>query len=300
MAWDTHDQTHTVAAIDPAGRLLGHATFPADRAGYRLLLGWLRRHGDVVRLGVEGTGSYGAGLARFLTAAGVELVEIDRPDRQTRRRLGKSDPIDAEAAARATLAATATGTPKTRTGPVEAIRVLRVARRGAIKARTAALNTLVQTVVSAPEALHHQLTGLRGARLVQAAAALRPSGDLTDPAQATKLALRRLAQRCGTSTPRSPPPTTTSTLIKAAAPSLLAQYGVGVDVAGQLLVTAGDNPDRLRTEAAFAALCGASPVPVSSGRTDRHRLNRGGDRHANSALFTVTMVRMCHHQPTRD
>ena len=150
------------------------------------------------------------GLARFLTAAGVELVEIDRPDRQTRR-LGKSDPIDAEAAARATLAATATGTPKTRTGLVEAIRVLRVARCGAIKARTAALNTLVQTVVSAPEALHHQLTGLRGARLVQAAAALRPSGDLTDPAQATKLAL------------------------------LLAQYGVGVDVAG---ITAGDNPDR--------------------------------------------------------
>jgi transposase len=298
---DTHDRTHTVAAVDAAGQLLGHATFPATPAGYRRLLGWLQRRGEVAKVGVEGTGSYGAGLARSLTAAGVVLVEVDRPNRQARRRRGKTDPVDAEAAARAALAATATGTPKTRTGPVEAIRVLRVARRGALKARTAALNTLVQTVVTAPEPLHTRLAGLRGKKLIEAAAALRPShdpADLADPAQATKLALRRLAHRCrALDTEIAAADTDLRTLIQATAPGLLAQYGVGVDVAGQLLVTAGDNPDRLHTEASFAALCGTSPVPVSSGRTNRHRLNRGGDRHANSALYTVAIVRMSHHHP---
>jgi transposase len=283
------------------GRLVGHAVFPADRGGYRRLLAWLGCHGEVVRVGVEGTGSYGAGLARFLTGAGIELVEVDRPDRQTRRRRGKSDPVDAEAAARAALARTATGIPKTRTGAVEAIRVLRVARRGAIKARTAALNTLVQTVVTAPDPLRQQLVGLRGAKLVHAAAALRPTGDLADPVQATKLALRRLAARCHQlNTEITAADADLHALVRATAPGLLDQFGVGTDVAGQLLVTAGDNPDRIHTDAAFAALCGASPVPVSSGRTDRHRLNRGGDRHANSALYTVTMVRMRHHPTTKD
>jgi transposase len=298
---DTHDQTHTVAAVDATGQLLGHAAFPATTAGYRRLLGWLQRLGVVVKVGVEGTGSYGAGLARFLSAAGVVLVEVDRPNRQTRRRQGKTDPVDAEAAARAALAGTAAGTPKTRTGPVEAIRVLRVARRGAVKARTATLNTLVQTVITAPEPLREHLAGLRGNKLVKATAALRPSRDpaaLADPIQATKLALRRLAQRCRQLDAEiAAADEDLHTLITATAPGLLDQYGVGTEVAGQLLVTAGDNPDRLHTEASFAALCGTSPVAVSSGRTDRHRLNRGGDRHANSALYTVAIVRMSHHHP---
>jgi transposase len=298
---DTHDQTHTVAAVDATGRSLGHATFSATTPGYRRLLGWLQHLGVVVKIGVEGTGSYGAGLARFLSAAGVVLVEIDRPNRQTRRRHGKTDPVDAEAAARAALAGTATGTPKTRTGPVEAIRVLRVTRRGAVKARTATLNTLVQTVVTAPEPLRTQLAGLRGKKLVETAAALRPhrdTADLADPVQATKLALRRLAHRCrNLDAEITAADADLHALIQATAPGLLDQYGVDAEVAGQLLVTAGDNPDRLHTEAAFAALCGTSPVPVSSGRTNRHRLNRGGDRHANSALYTVAIVRMAHHHP---
>ena len=170
-----------------------------------------------------------------------------------------------------------------------------------MKARTAALNTLVQTVVTAPESLHTRLAGLRGAKLVQAAAALGPSSDLGDPAQATKLALRRLAQRCHhLDAEIAAANADLHTLIAATAPGLLDQYGVGVDVDGQLLVTAGDNPDRMHSEASFAALFGTSPVPVSSGRTDRHRLNRGADRHANSALYTVALVRMSHHPATRD
>jgi transposase len=315
---DTHADTHTVAAVDAAGQLLGHATFAATVAGYRRLLAWLRGQagpdGEVAKVGVEGTGSYGAGLARFLTAEGVGVVEVDRPDRRTRRRRGKSDPIDAEAAARAVLAGVAAGTPKTRDGIVEAIRVLRVARRGAVKARTAALNTLAQTVICAPEPLRTKLAGLRGAKLVDACAALRPThnpthnrGDraepakLADPIQATKLALRRLAQRCRhLDTEITDADTDLKTLIQQAAPALLDQFGVGIEVAGQLLVTAGDNPDRLHTDAAFAALCGTSPVPASSGRTDRHRLNRGGDRHANAALYTVVITRLRYHQPTRD
>jgi transposase len=305
---DTHLDTHTVAAVDQLGRLLGHAQFPATIAGYRRLLGWLQDFGVVAAVGVEGTGSYGAGLARFLGSVRVEVVEIDRPNRRTRRRRGKSDPLDAEAAARAVLAKTATETPKARTGPVEAIRVLRVARRGAIKARTAASNTLRQLVVTAPESLRAQLTGLTTDQLIDAASRLRrttqraaSADQLADPTQATRLALRRLAQRCQQLTAEiTAADTDLDTLLNQTAPALLERCGVGPTVAGQLLVTAGDNPHRLHTDASFAALCGAAPIPASSGRTDRHRLNRGGDRAANSALYTIAIVRMRYHQPTRD
>jgi transposase len=298
---DTHADTHTVAACDGLGRLLGHHTFPATPAGYRQLLAWLRAKGDLVAVGVEGTGSYGAGLHRFLTGCGVRVVEVDRPDRRTRRRRGKSDPIDAEAAARAVQAGTATGIPKTRDGVVEAIRCLRVARKGAIKARTAATNALHQVLVTAPGPLRAKLAPLSGKVLIDAAAQLRPGPDLNDPAHATKTTLRRLARRCQyLDTEIAEADRELQDLIRATAPQLLEQVGVGPEVAGQLMVTAGDNPDRLRSDASFAALCGASPIPASSGRTDRHRLNRGGDRQANSALYTVVLVRMRYHQPTRD
>ncbi len=298
---DTHADTHTVAACDALGRLLGHQTFPATPSGYRQVLAWLRGHGELVAVGVEGTGSYGAGLARFLSGAGVRVLEVDRPDRRARRRHGKSDPVDAEAAARAVQAETATGTPKSRTGPVEAIRCLRVARRGAIKARTATINALHQVLISAPDAVRQRLAPLRGKALVAAAAQLRPRPDLRDPEQATKTTLRRLARRClYLDSEIAEADAELVQLLRATAPRLLEQVGVGPEVAAQLLVTAGDNSTRLSNDAAFAALCGVSPVPVSSGRTDRHRLNRGGDRHANSALYTVVLVRMRHHQPTRD
>jgi transposase len=193
---DVHLDTHTAAAIDALGRRLGHATFPATRSGYADLLAWLQQWGVVVAVGVEGTGSYGAGLARYLTEDDVRVVEVDRPDRKARRKNGKSDPVDAEAAARAVQAGTATGIPKTRDGAVESIRVLRVARRSAVKAHTAAINALHHLVTTAPDPLREHLIALEPAALIEATARLRPTDDLTDPLQATKRALRRLARRC--------------------------------------------------------------------------------------------------------
>lgn len=297
---DTHADTHTVAALDGLGRLLGHETFPATCRGFAQLLRWLRRWGDLAAVGVEGTGSYGAGLARYLSGQGVRVVEVDRPDRKARRRNGKSDPADAEAAARAVQSGTAAGIPKARDGAVESIRALRVARRTALKAQVAAHNALLHLAITAPDPLREQLVGLKGKALVTVCAGLRPGADLTDPAQGTKRALRRLARRYQQlAVEIAEADEDLRALITQVAPDLLARHGVGIDVAGQLLVTAGDNPDRLHSDASFAALCGASPVPASSGRTDRHRLNRGGDRAANCALYWVVLVRMAHHEPTR-
>ncbi|HVQ18297.1 MAG TPA: IS110 family transposase [Actinomycetes bacterium] len=296
---DTHADTHTVAALDELGRLLGHATFAATSLGYEQLLGWLTIHGRVVAVGVEGTGSYGAGIARHLNGHGFRIIEVDRPDRRMRRHHGKSDPVDAVAAARAVQAGTATGTPKSRDGVVESIRALRVARHGAIKAHTAAINALRQTIITGPTDLREQLTGLGPKTLVATCARLRP-GDLTQPAQGVKAALRRLARRCQMLAEEiADADRDLSQLIAKTAPDLLAQHGVGPEIAGQLLITAGDNPTRLRSEASFAALCGASPLPASSGKTNRHRLNRGGDRAANSALHRVVIMRMKSHNATR-
>jgi transposase len=298
---DTHGRTHHAAAVDGAGRLLGDAEFAATSAGYAALRGWMAGFGRLVKVGVEGTGTYGAGLARYLAHQGAEVVEVDRPDRKTRHRQGKSDPIDAIAAARAVLAGTATGAPKTRTGPVEAIRALRVARRGAVKARTAALNQLHGLLVSAPEPLRAELTRLTAAELVARCAGFRVEpARLLEPVMATRAALRAIARRVqvleeeiAVADTRLRPATAT------VAPRTAALFGAGPDVAGQLLVTAGDNPERLRSEAALAHLTGTSPLPASSGRTDRHRLNRGGDRAANAAIHRIVLCRMRHHAPTR-
>jgi transposase len=298
---DTHGKTHHAAAIDQTGRVLGDHEFAATAAGYRQLLTWLRGFGRLVRVGVEGTGAYGAGLARHLSAAGITVVEVDRPDRKTRRSKGKSDPIDALAAARAALSGQATGVPKTRTGPVEAIRALRVARRGAVKARTAALNQLHGLLTSAPEQLRQDLCGLTGTRLVQRCADLDTDETrLTDPLQATKAALAAIAARVtALTTEIAHADRRLRPAVARTAPTLSRLFGAGPDVAGQLLATAGDNPDRLRCEAALAHLCGAAPIPASSGRTDRHRLNRGGDRAANNALHTIALSRMRYEPRTR-
>jgi transposase len=298
---DTHGRTHHAAAIDGAGRLLGDAEFAATAGGYAALLAWLGGFGRIVKVGVEGTGTYGAGLARHLAARRMTVVEVDRPDRKTRRRQGKSDPIDAIAAAGGVLAGTATGAPKTRTGPVEAIRALRVARRGAIKARTAALNQLHGLLVSAPETLRTDLAALRSPTLVDRCAGFRIDPDrLLEPTMATRAALRAIARRIqaleeeiALADARLRPATAT------VAPRTAALFGAGPDVAGQLLVTAGDNPERLHSEAALAHLAGISPLPASSGRTDRHRLNRGGDRAANAAIHRIVLCRMRYHQRTR-
>ena len=299
---DTHARTHHAALIDAQlGRHLADREFPATAAGYRELTAWLRAHGQVVAVGVEGTGSYGAGLARHLATAGITVVEVDRPDRKTRRSRGKSDPIDAYAAATAVAAGRATGSPKTRTGAVEAIRVLRIARSSAVKARTQTINQIRALLVTAPAALREHYAGMTRTALIRTLAAVRPGTDLTDPVNAAKTALRHLARRHqNLDREITELDTQILPLVRHANPTLLAIYGLGPETAGQLLATAGANPERLTSEAAFAHLCGVAPKPASSGRTQRHRLNRGGDRQANAALYHVVIVRMRHHQPTRD
>jgi len=291
---DTHGQTHHAAVIDQIGRHLADREFPTTPAGYRALERWLRGHGGpLARVGVEGTGAYGAALTRHLRAAQITVVEVDRPDRKARRAKGKSDPLDAYAAARAALSGMASGTPKLRDGQVEAIRALRVVRRGAVKARTQAMNQLRALLLTGPAELREHLRALSPTTLIATCARLRPTQDLADPEQAVKTALRRLARRHQQLTEEvRDADADLGPLVTAAGPRLLALQGVGIDVAGQLLSSAGDNPDRLHSEAAFAHLCGVAPIPASSGRTHRHRLNRGGDRAANNALHTIALCRL--------
>jgi transposase len=241
---DTHKDTHTAAALDASGRLLGHREFAATAAGYAALLAWLGTLGQLVRVGVEGSGVYGAGLARFLQAAGVELVEVDRPDRKTRRWQGKSDPVDAEAAARAAQAGRASGVPKTRGGKVDALRALRVARRSAVAARADAQRQIKALIVTAPDALRMTLRGLGDRELIAHCAARRPDRAAAgDPTVATMLALRALARRHQQlSVEIDELDALIGPLVTAINPTLIGLSGVGADVAGQLLVTAGDNP----------------------------------------------------------
>jgi len=297
---DTHKDTHVAAARDQLGRRLGTTMASATAAGYAQLLAWARGLGEPVAWGVEGTGSYGAGLARFLANHSQRVLEVNRPDRAARRRHGKSDPVDADAAARTVQAGEATGTPKAQDGTVEMVRSLRVARQSAVKARTQAINAIKALLVTAPTELREQLEGLTTTKLVRAAAALDP-GTLATPTAAAMLALAGLARRCQHLDAEVSQLTgALDQLTATAAPKLRALLGVGPDSAAALLIAAGDNWQRLHSEAAFAALCGSSPVEASSGKTRRHRLNQGGDRQANAALHRIVIVRLRWHQPTRD
>ena len=295
---DTHRDTNMAAALDAVGGQLGVKEFPTTAAGHAALLAWLAGFGPVARVGVEGSGAYGVGVARYLAAQGVVVVEVDRPNRQNRRRRGKSDPVDAVSAARAALSGEASGLAKARNGPAEAIRVLRVARCSARHDRTEALNQLHSLIATAPDELRHQLRHLSGRRLIVAAAALRPAAQV-DVMSATKTALRELARRATYLSDQMDRLTALlHPLVAAAAPALVARHGVGTDTAGALLVAAGDNAGRLNHESAFAHLCGVSPIQASSGTVTRHRLDRGGDRQANHALWRIVLVRMRSHPPT--
>ena len=268
---DTHLDSHVAHANDQLGRRVGTRSVPTTPTGYQDLLAWARGLGQPIAWGVEGTGSYGAALARFLAANGQVVVEVNRPDRQARRRRGKSDPTDAEAAARAVQAGQATVAPKAGTGQVEMIRSLRVARATAIRARTQAINALKALLVTAPAELREQLRDLPTATLVAAAAALVP-GPITSPLAAALLALGTLARRHQALNLEIKALTAElDRLTATAAPKLVALFGIGQDNAGALLVAAGDNPQRLRSEACFAMLCGSSPIQASSGKTVRHR-----------------------------
>jgi transposase len=297
---DTHAEAHVAVALDQLGRRLGTCTLPTTEAGYADFLRWASQLGTVHTIGMEGTGSYGAGLSRWLRARGLTVVEVERPKRQARYGRGKSDPIDAELAARAVQAGTALGQPKAGSGMVEMIRALSVARRSALKARTQAANQLRALLVTAPEPVRHQLRRMGLAQLVRSAAAFRPTTPLPSPLAATKLALKSMAVRHQQlSAEIEALDRHLAILVAEAAPALLTAKGMGTHTAAALLLAAGDNPERLRTEAAFAHLCGVAPIPASSGKTNRHRLNRGGNRAANWALYLLALGRMGWHEPTR-
>ena len=296
---DTHLDTIHVAAISMTGALIGDREFPTTRAGYIAAIRFLTSLGQVQRIGVEGTASYGAGLTRALTAAGIEIVEVSRAVKSTRRLKGKSDPLDAYSAARTALAGDGLAIPKD--DATAGLRALHIARRSAVKHRTAVINQLKAMLVSAPDAVREKYRGLTTLRLIEAIARCRPDA-LSDPwAQSMLIAAKMLAQRVQfLETQAEELETQIDALVTDANPGLRAAYGVGADTAAQLLITAGANPHRLHSEAAFAALCGVAPVPASSGKTTRHRLSRGGDRAANNALHRIALVRLSHHQPTKD
>jgi transposase len=298
---DTHLDFHVTVALDRLGRRLGALTVPTTTKGYETLLCWAEGFGPVSCTGVEGTSSYGAGLARYLRAAEITVVEVERPKRRHLRRNGKSDPVDAERAARAVLAGETAGEPKSADGRVEMIRVLRAARRSAVKARSQAANQLHGLRVTAPETLRHRLGGLSTKELVAVTARFRPSDDPNDVEAATKFALRSVARRhVALSEEIAELDARLDQLVADTAPGLLSLPAVGTDHAATLLVMAGDNPERLRSEASFASLCGVSPVEASSGKVVRHRLNRGGNRDANRALHMICMVRMGMDRRTRE
>ena len=290
---DTHSETHVGVALDGAGRCLGEQVFPNSESGYAEVLRWALGFGAPVAAGVEGTGSYGAGLSRYLRTKGVSVWEVNRTSRQHRRRYGKHDASDAEAAARAVIAGTASGEPKGADGAAESLRALRVARRSAVKARTQAANQLHALLSTAPEKLRESLRGLPTKHLAEKAARFRRDADPVDPAAATKFALRSVARRYrALSEEISELQAHIERVAREAAPELTALDGVGPDTAAALLIAAGDNPERLKSEASFAHLCGAAPVPASSGKIVRHRLNRGGNRDANRALHVVALNRL--------
>ena len=298
---DTHKHIHVAVAIDTCGIHLGDQSFAADSGGYQALLTWAETHGRIQAFGIEGTGGYGVGLARAVRRAGHRVVEVNRADRRLRRVAGKSDRIDAEAAARSGLAGQATATPKTADGDVEMIRQLKVARDTAVKARTAAMNTLKQISVTAPSVVREPLHGLTAQRLLARCAALRP-GRLDTPTASAKYTLRALARRWfALAEEIATHDRHLARLTTETSPTLRAGFGVGANSAAEFLIVFGDNPERIRSEAAVAKLCGACPIPASSGRTTgRHRLYRGGHRQANAALYRSVIVRMRYHQPTVD
>ena len=297
---DTHADTHHVALITDYGKHLGDRKFLAVGSGYREIAAYLTSFGPVTAVGVEGTGSYGAELARVLAEHGFSIREVNRPNRAERRLRGKSDPLDAYQAAESVLADRGTSTPKARDGYVEALRVLRTARTSAMKARTALLNQISGVLTSAPDEVRAKYRGMTSEARVKAMVVSRPSGDPADPVVATLMTLKRMGARHRfLSEEIDETDAALAAIVSTYAPELLDVNGVGTVVASQLLVTFGDNPERMSSEGAFAALAGVAPVPASSGKTRRHRLSRRGDRQANSSLYRIVVVRMSTDARTR-
>jgi transposase len=299
---DTHKDLHVATVVDEHDRVLETRSFATTRHGYRQMLAWMRSFGDLQRIGIESTGSYGAGLLRFMQQAGVTVLEVTAPDRQDRRKRGKNDDIDAQNAAHAAFAGKRTVTPRSRDGMIEALRVLVACRKTAVMARRIALQMIQNTIVAAPDGLRDVLRAMTRMQLVRTLATWRP--DMTsfrEVEAAYRIALKSLARRyLELHDEIADLDTMIAAIVDELAPNLVTRNSIGPTGAAQLLLTAGGNPDRMRSEASFAALCGVSPVPASSGMTIRHRLNRGGDRAANSALHIIAIGRLRTDQKTKD
>ncbi len=297
---DTHKHLHVAVALDELGARLGELTISSDSYGYAALAAWAEQIGRIAAFGIEGTGSYGVGLASFLRRRGHRIVEVNRGDRRLRRSNGKSDTLDAEAAARAVLSGEASAIPKSADGACEMIRQVKIARDTAVKSRTTALISLKCVIVNAPAELREQISSLSDKALIDRCAGFRP-GTIDSTAASAKHVLRALGRRwLNLATEIASHDRVLEQLTRSTAPSLCDGFGIGADTAAEMLIVFGDNPDRIRSEAAFAKLCGVAPIPASSGKTNRHRLSRGGHRQANSALYRVVIVRMRFHQPTID
>jgi len=298
---DTHKDVHVAVAINALGAHLATKSIPTSSRGYQSLEAWATSLGPIRAIGIEGTGSYGAALSRFMREQGYAVLEVNRPNRQLRHQKGKSDTVDAESAARAVLGGQATALPKSGTSTVEMIRHLKIARDTAVKGRTQAMQTLKAIIISSPAALREQLDHVSGKMtLIRLLAALRP-GPLTSTTASAKTSLRAIAQRwLVLDTEIKQHDTLLERLTADRAPDLVKAHGMATGTAAEMLLLVGDNPERIHSEAAFAKLCGACPIPASSGKTTRHRLNRGGNRQANAALYRVVIVRMRGHQPTLD
>ena len=298
---DTHKYTHVAVALNLVGEVLAELAITVDRAGYAQLERWAREltaSGGRLEFGIEGCGSYGAGLTSHLRRRGHQVLEVNRPDRRIRHLRGKNDPIDAESAARAVLSGAATAVPKSADGTVEMIRQVKIAKDSAVKARTQAIITLKTVIVTSPAELREQLQPRSDRDLVAACRGLRYD-TMSGPIDAARYALRALADRYhALDTEARLHDRVLATLTDRAAPALISLFGVGADSAAELLLVVGDNPDRIDSDAALAELCGACPVPALSGTTTRHRLNRGGHRQANAALHRILVVRMRFHEPT--
>lgn len=291
---DTHKDLHVAALVDERDLVLGTRCFATTRQGYRQMLDWMRSFGELRRVGIESTGSYGAGLLRFVQKAGIEVLEVTTPDNQDRRRRGKNDDLDAQNAAHAAFAGRRTVTPRSRDGMVESLRVLTACRKTAVAARRVALQMIQNTIVSAPDGLRDTLRAMTRMQLIRTLAAWRPDlSGYRDVEGAYRIGLKSLARRyLELHDEIADLDAMIGAIVDELAPDLIARNSIGYTGAAQLLLTAGDNPERLRSEASFAALCGVSPIPASSGKTVRHRLNRGGDRHANSALHIIAIGRL--------
>ena len=251
--------------------------------------------------GVVGCGSYGSGLARFLRRHDQRVAEVARPPRRSDRRLsGKSDSLDAEHAARTVLAGDGTTIPKLADGQVESIRVVKIARDTAVKAQSTAIITLKAVLVTASDELRGELEPLTKHKLILGYAALESGGAVSESDTAMRHTLSHLARRWLELHEEVKVHTRLlKALTQAVAPAMLERFGIGFDSAAELLIAAGDNSDRIRSEAAFAKMCGVCPIPAGSGKSSgRHRLNRGGNRQANAALYRVVIVRMRWHAPT--